>query len=123
MITDFTSKQYQFIQSYMKIGSDGFLYSQDGFIGVALGSYYGEIGDRFIITFDDHRQVGVIKIEAKADEHTINGCSQFIDSSMIELVIDINKAQSAYAKAVQMGDFNYSAIFNGRITDVEYLFK
>ncbi len=123
MITDFTSKQYQFIQSNMGIGADGLLYSQDGFIGVALGSYYGEIGDRFILTFDDYRQIRVIKIESKADEHTINGCSQFIDGSMIELVIDINKAQSAYDKAILMGDFNYSALFNGRIIDVEYLFK
>lgn len=122
MITDFSSKQYQFIQSYIEIGADGLLYSQDGFIGVALGSYYGEIGDRFILTFEDQRKIGVIKIEAKADEHTINGCSQFIDGSMVELIIDINKTQDTYAQAMLMGDFNYSALFNGRIVDVEYLF-
>ena len=46
-ITAKNSTQYKYIRDYMNIDSSGLLVDEDGFIGVALGSYYGVIGDRY----------------------------------------------------------------------------
>ena len=47
MTTVVDSRQYQFIRNNLTVDKKtGFLYDEDGFIAVALGSYYGQIGDR-----------------------------------------------------------------------------
>lgn len=117
-ITNTSSRQYQFIKANMNVGENGLLYTDDQYIGVALGSYYGDIGDKFVLTFEDGREVKVIKIDAKADIHTIDGCYQYLDGSMIELVIDTERALESFQQAMLMGDFNYSDLFNGSIVSV-----
>jgi len=113
------SIQGKFIEANMTI-KDGFLYDQDGFIGVALGSYFGNIGDRFIFTLDSGIELKLIKIERKADKHTFNGCEQRWDKSVIEFVIDpstnlIPRASNGY---IAQGNFNNLEQFRGRIARV-----
>jgi hypothetical protein len=113
------SIQGKFIDANMTI-KDGFLYDKDGFIGVALGSSFGNIGDRFIFTLDSGVELKLIKIERKADKHTFNGCEQRWDKSVIEFVIDpatnlIPRASNGY---IAQGNFNNLEQFRGRITRV-----
>lgn len=119
MITDQSSKQYQLIHSAMIVQDNGLLTTVDGYVGVALGSVYGDIGTRYRVTTDAGQVFYVIKIDEKSDEHTTNGCK---DSSgaIIEFVIDIESASlSEHSNAIYDGSFNSSEQFKGVITNIE----
>lgn len=123
-ITNTTSKQYKYIQQYMEVHDSGLLIDKDGFIGVALGSYYGNIGDRFYFTLDTGVVLPVVKIDAKADIHTDNlGCQHSDDSSVLEFVIDFDKALNFFGRLsnqyVLNGNFNNYETFKGKIVKVE----
>lgn len=120
-ITDKTSPQYQLIyeSGQINVGEDGLLYSADEYVGVALGSKYGKIGDKFIIEFDNKRELKVIKLDEKDDKDTVGGCYHRSDNSMVEVLVDVDKAAKTYPLAINVwGDFNYSDKFNGEITNV-----
>lgn len=124
MITNTGSRQYKHIQNYMEVHESGLLIDEDGFIGVALGSYYGNIGDRFYFTLDSGVVLPVVKIDAKASEHTDEvGCQQAFDSSVIEFVIDYDQALNYFGRLsnnyILNGNFNNYSIFRGSIVKVE----
>lgn len=117
-ITDTTSSQYKLINTdQIKIRNDGLLSDANEFIGVALGSKYGEIGDKFVIELDTGKTVKVIKIDEKSDNDTINKCHH-PDGSMVELVIDTDLAKQSYYNAIRDGDFNSADFFNGKVVGI-----
>jgi hypothetical protein len=121
--TSANSHQGQFMRNYMTI-QDGFLYDGHGFIGVALGSYFGEIGSRYIFTLDTGITLKVIKVEAKSDRHTYDGCQQRWDKSVIEFVIDLQT--NVYGVGgnglVLNGNFNNHPDFKGKIIKIEKVY-
>lgn len=122
-ITNRASAQYQLIHNSGKIhvGDDGLLYSDDGFIGVALGSYFGEIGDKFKFVLSNGQELNVIKIDEKADQHTINRCYHAVDGSVIEFVVHKEKAHAKFGGANGHpggGNFNNIPQFSGSIKAV-----
>lgn len=118
-ITDQTSTQYQLIYSdEIILGDDGFLYS-DEYIGVALGSRFGKVGDKFIITLDTGKQFKVIKLDEKADVDTVSNCHHRSDGSIIEFVISIRLVNEIYPNAIKLGDFNCIEQFNGLVIKIE----
>ena len=118
-ITNKSSKQWQFIHNSGQINIvNGYLMSGD-YIGVALGSYFGEIGSKFIFTLEDGKEIKVIKVEEKADAHTINGCQQKWDKSVIEFVIDSDYFPKANNGYVYSGNFNNLEQFKGKIIKIE----
>lgn len=121
-ITAKNSTQYKYIRDYMNIDSSGLLVDKDGFIGVALGSYYGVIGDRYYFTLDNGIVLPLVKVEEKADSDTVNGCSH-PDGSVIEFVIDSEKATDFFGRwgndLILSGNFNNSSWFKGEIKAVE----
>lgn len=119
-ITDKTSVQYQLIHSdQIYVGNDGLLYSNDGYIGVALGNVYGKVGDKFIIRFDNGNETKVIKLDEKATKDTVNDCYHKTDGSMIEVLVDKDLAAQSYPLAIKVwGDFNYSDKFNGAVEEI-----
>lgn len=64
----------------------------DGYYAVAMGSYYGVLGDKFIITFENGVQTPVVKVDEKASAHTVGGrgMSMISDGSIIEPIITTN---------------------------------
>lgn len=124
-ITDTTSAQYRLINSgEIQICDDGLLRDEYGYVGVAIGSYYADnIGDRFIITFEDGSQVKIIVVDMKADKDTINGANHITDGSMIEFVIDVELANESYPDAIIMGDFNWTEEYSGNISKIEKVIK
>lgn len=124
-ITDTTSAQYQLINSgKIQICDDGLLRDEHGYVGVAIGSYYADnIGDRFIITFEDGSQAKIIVVDMKADKDTINGANHITDGSMIEFVIDVKLANESYPDAITMGDFNWTEEYSGNISKIEKVIK
>lgn len=119
------SRQYQFIHNNLTVDkTTGFLYDEDGFIGVALGSYYGEIGDRFYFTLESGIVLPLVKCEEKAGGDTdINGCYHLSDNSVIEFVIDKDYALNYFGRLsndyILNGNYNNYDLFKGPIVKVE----
>lgn len=125
MTTVVSSRQYQFIHNELTVDKNtGFLYDKDGFIACALGSFYGEIGDRFYFTLDTGIVLPLVKAEEKADEDTdAMGCYHLIDTSIIEFVIDDDYAGEYFWNngngLVLNGNYNNYWLFDGDIVKVE----
>lgn len=117
-ITDKSSNQYRYIQAYMTVGDDGFLYDEDGFIGVALGSHFGPIGSKWEIVLDTGITFKAVKIDEKADRHVYNGCQHKQDGSVVEFVIDSRKFEKASNGYVWQGNFNNNPDFKGKISAI-----
>lgn len=118
-ITNKSSPQYKLIYGgSIKVCSDGLL--RDGeYIGVALGSKFGNVGDKFVITLDTGKQFKVIMVELKDDNDTIDKCHHKSDGSLVEFVIDVNLTKQHYPMAITMGNFDYIEQFNGNVVKVE----
>ena len=125
MTTLVSSRQYQFLNYECTVDKKtGFLYDKDGFIAVALGSYYGVIGDRYYFTLDNGVILPLVKGEEKADEDTdYSGCYHTIDGSVIEFVIDDDYAAAYFGTNsngyVLDGNYNNYSLFSGSIVKVE----
>lgn len=90
------------------------LMTYNGYICVALGSYYGQIGDVFKITFEDGQVIEVIKADGKADRDTINGAVHKTDGSVVEFIVDMNVLDSSVMMSGDVG-----TIYQGKILKIE----
>lgn len=120
-----SSRQYQFLNYECTVDKNtGFLYDKDGFIAVALGSYYGEIGDRYYFTLDSGVVLPLVKGEEKDDGDTDStNCYHTMDGSVIEFVIDDDYAKAYFGTNsngyVLDGNYNNYSLFSGSIAKVE----
>lgn len=127
-ITNTSSAQYQFIHSdEITICEDGFLRDNEGFIGVAMGSYFGPIGSRYICHLDTGKDIKVVKVEAKDISHTFSGFCGSTAYDIIEFVIDTkalwmqqNKWGNGY---IFSGNFNNYSEFNGKIVAIDMVIE
>ncbi|MBR4421878.1 MAG: hypothetical protein IKS69_05025, partial [Erysipelotrichaceae bacterium] len=125
MTTVVSSRQYQFIHNKLTVDKKtGFLYDNEGFIAVALGSFYGEIGDRYYFTLESGIVLPLVKAEEKADVDTDwSGCYHTSDGSVIEFVIDADIAKSYFSTysngLVLDGNYNNYSLFSGSFVKVE----
>ena len=123
-ITDETSNQYSYIRQHMHIDRHtGLLYDGDGFIGVALGYSFGAIGTRYYFLLDSGITLPVVKIEEKDPKDASNGCTVDINGSVLEFVIDADRAASYFGTAsnnlVLQGNFNNDPRFAGSISEID----
>ncbi|MFI3284549.1 MAG: hypothetical protein R3Y57_05650 [Erysipelotrichaceae bacterium] len=123
-ITNTSSKQYHFIQNELTVDEEsGLLKDKDGYIAVALGTYFGEIGTRYIFTLESGVELKLVKAEVKSDNHTVNGCYQAHDKSVIEFIVDTDYASDYFGLysngLILSGNFNNHEDFKGRITKIE----
>ena len=123
LITSVGSAQYQYIHNHCTVDEEtGFLIDEEGFMGVAMGYSFGEIGSRYYIELDTGITIPVVKVDAKASEHAPNGCSASSDASVIEFVIDTDKAIAYFGGAnglASSGNFNNYKYLKGSIRDIE----
>lgn len=118
-ITNKSSKQWKYINTSGKIKIENGYLMEGEYIGVALGSYFGEIGTKYIFTLDTGKQIKVVKVEEKSDNDTINGCYQKYDKSVIEFVIDTHAFAKSKNGYVNNGNFNNLEQFKGNIAKIE----
>ena len=125
-ITDPTSNQYRYIHESgeVKIDERGYLTTDDGYRGAALGSALGDIGERFIFTLSSGVQLKIVKVEEKADHDTDNNNFAAVDNGdVIEFVIDETAAymqENVGANGlVFSGNFNNCPDFQGEIIKIE----
>ncbi len=123
LITSVGSAQYQYIHNHCTVDEKtGFLIDEEGFMGVAMGYAFGEIGSRYYIELDTGITIPVVKVDAKASEHAPNGCSAASDASVIEFVIDADRATAYFGGAnglASSGNFNNYKYLKGSISDIE----
>jgi len=82
---------------------------------VALGSYYGDIGDIFVVTLSEGRVFLCIKGDAKADQHTdVLNQAHLLDGSVVEFIVDAPTIVSHGCK----GDCSIFD-FKGSIVDIQ----
>lgn len=123
-ITAKNSKQYKYIHNHMTVDeTTGMLYDEEGFIGAALGSSFGEIGTRYYFTLDTGIVLPIVKADAKASVDAPNGCSHSEDASVIEFIIDADIAGDYFGRGatglVGQGNFNNDSRFKGNIEKIE----
>lgn len=118
-ITDTSSVQYK-MQQEAYTDEYGIRKYKTGDYMVAMGSYYGQVGDRFRITLDSGETIRCIMGDAKADCHT-DAYNQYTPcgsgKNVIEFVVDTPALSD---EARQMGDISYSDdTFEGNVEKIE----
>lgn len=135
-ITDKTSSQWSFLskldcidivenkdgEEILSINSrDGYVVDDEGYIGVALGSYFGDIGNRYLMELSSGNIIKVVKVEEKSDLHTDDKHFQHQNNGgVVEFVIDSKKMEHNIADNgyVYSGNFNNNLDFKGNVTNI-----
>lgn len=91
-ITDTKSRQWELLHhSNIQICADGMLRDNEGYICAALGSYFGEVGSRWIFFLENGNQIPVVKCDEKADVHTLDTQHTIgVNQDIIEFYIDVS---------------------------------
>lgn len=121
MVTNVYTDQYELLHHQMHVNDNGHYVTDDGYLGVALGSYFGPVGTKYVVTFANGRSYRIIKADAKADEDVYNGCYHRLDGSVIEFIIEPETAAKAYGVIngyVAGGNFNNVPEFSGEILEM-----
>lgn len=119
-VTDEDSLQYKLL-SQMHINEKGLYETDDGYVAIALGSYYGGVGTKYLITLDTGVTFKAIKADEKADEHVYDGCIHKVDGSMMEFILDTDKASQYFGLSngyVAGGNLNNSNDYRGDIVEI-----
>ena len=109
-ITNTDSVQWQLLQKAV-IGDDGIL-RIDGYVCVALGRGYGNLGDKFLFQIGNKR-IKCIFTDMKADTDTLNG-EGWLDpyGNILEIIVDEYAINNTCRS---MGDMNYTETLEGPI--------
>ncbi len=107
-ITDTTSKQYALQQDpYCVVDERGFLMYRDNWYVVAMGSYWGKIGDKFIVRLDNGTIIPVIMGDYKANVDTDEEHYAYAkDGHVLEFLIDTSSSSMINSNAVYYGLIN-----------------
>lgn len=123
-ITNRDTAQWRYIYSdAISVNDKGFLVTEDGYIGVALGTYFGPVGTKYIFTLDTGIELKVVKVEVKSDKHTCKHNYKAGSNDVIEFVID-TKAQYMQDNIwgnglIFQGNFNNCEDFKGNIIKIQ----
>lgn len=115
-ITDTTSRQYKLQQTAYtnEIG----LRCYDNCYMVAMGTYYGDVGDRFQITFASGETITAIMGDIKDDKHT-DTKHQHRDGNIVEFIVD---SKMLPEEVWYHGDISYlDNIFEGKVISIKKL--
>lgn len=107
-ITDTTSKQYQLQQDpYCIVNEQGFLIYRDNWYVVAMGSYWGKVGDKFIVHLKNGELIPVIIGDIKADKDTDRlNYAHGADGHVLEFLIDSSSSEMARKGMCRLGLVN-----------------
>ena len=121
MITDTTSKAYQFLNSSdVQVNSEGYMMYQDEYYCVALGHYFGTIGDKFLITLDSGFQFKAIIGDMKSYLHTDELGYAHQNGHIVEFIIDSNHPYMQNINIKYHGLINVAdSKFQGSIINIE----
>lgn len=98
----------------------------DGYYCVAMGSAYGEVGDKYIIELSNGMRFAMIKADEKSDKHTdptnrYHPCPNYNGEDracVIEFIVDTDKIPE---KVAIHGSFDYCELFSGDVKRISYM--
>lgn len=124
-ITDRTSPQYNFVNTWGWADNNGFMRANgesdlgitDDYYMIALGSYYGtEIGSKYRITTNTGNVFYGVLCDQKDDRHT-NSTHQYAgNNDVVEFIVDTRCLRSDVKR---MGSANVYMPLNGSIASIE----
>lgn len=109
-ITDKSSAAYWQIQ---RMHVKGGLYKEGDYIGVAMSSFYGEVGDKLRVTLSTGEVVYVVITDTKKEEELSDNHTH-PDGSLIEFVVD---TETLPEQVLSEGSLN--CIYTGSIEKIE----
>lgn len=122
-ITDTSSKQYDLIYNsgLITLNSKGHYIYYDKelhreYLGIAISSIYGNVGDKFKVTLDNGIELYTIKLDSKAS-HEVDSCGSHPDGSVIEFVMEENLLYESYENF--NGGLQMYEPFDGSIVSIE----
>ena len=123
-ITNRDTAQWKYIHSdAISVDDRGFLVTEDGYIGVALGTYFGPVGSKYIFELDTGIELKVVKVEVKSDKHTCVNNYKAGSNDVIEFVIDTKAdymQQNIWGNGlIFQGNFNNCEDFRGNIIGIK----
>ena len=119
-ITDPSSKQYRFqMQPNVREDSRGFLMEDGTWYCVAMGTYFGDIGTKYIITLSSGRTINVVKGDNKADCDTDADNYLAQGGHIIEFMINPNAYYTIANGVISRGNLNILPELNGSITSIQ----
>lgn len=109
-----SSRQGQLLANAVK--DENGLYKIDNYYCVAMGSYYGQVGDKHTITLDNGNTFQVILCDIKSDKHTDNNNQYTVSSNcMVEFIVD---KISLNSNVKYSGNVSSLPFFNGKIINI-----
>lgn len=121
-ITNERSEQYRMQRG--AVTDENGLRIYDGCYMVALGSYYGKVGDRFVITLDTGTELDVIMGDMKSDCDTdVTHRYHPMESggNVVEFIVDTDELDDVVRL---MGDVSYAdSIFEGSVRKIEKVIR
>ena len=113
-ITLKSSQQYT-LQSQAYTDENGLRKIGDYYL-VAMGQYYGTVGDKFKVTLSSGQQFNVMMGDMKKYEHTFNGEGQIgaDNKDMFEFIVDYSNLNSNIRR-----DGSVNCVFNGTVLKLE----
>ena len=112
-ITNTQSTQYKLQQDAWT--DDNGLRRYDKDYMVAVGTYYGSVGDRIKITLDTGETFNAIIGDSKGDRW-YHPCSK--GANVVEFIVDTQELDS---KAKEMGDISFIPFFEGEVVSIQPL--
>ena len=115
-----SSKEYQTLKK-CSIDEKGH-YRLNEYYAVAMGTYFSDVGSKYLITLDTGKSFKVIKVDTKDDKDVTN---YMVDQNggIIEFIIDEKTASDYYGIGdngyVLNGSYNNTDEFNGNIIKIE----
>lgn len=117
-ITNKKSKQWQIV-SESAPDNNGLMMFENKYYCIALGSAFGNVGDKMLIKLSNGKEFYAIKADAKADIHTtIEKGKISADGSIAEFIIDKNNLNRTVRK---MGNVSALDNFSGSIVSISIL--
>ena len=120
MITDPSSKQYAFQQqSNVGVDSRGYLMEDGMYYAVAMGTYFGPIGTKYIITLDTGKTIKVVKGDNKADCDTDSDNYAAKTGHILEFMINPHSSYMVQNNIAYHGNLNRFSYLNGSIVKIQ----
>ena len=90
---------------------------------IALGSYFGDTGNRYRITFKNGASYIFLKFDAKADQDTIGGLAHGVDGSVVEFLVDQHGYITNLHPSMKRGNIikHPLGLFDGGIESIELI--
>lgn len=114
-ITDTSSNQYALLLS--SYTDDNGLVMIDGCYAVALGKWFGEVGSKYKVTFDNGNEICIIKVDEKQTAHTYENNDMYgFNGHIVEMLVDTDKLDDT---ARYTGNCDCIKAVSGTITKIE----